>query len=81
MKKFSIKLLTVFTGLIGSKKLIFSIGIMVISGFVMNSMALKPKPTMKLGAYYFAGWAGKCPYDDGTPRTCVGKRNANALHA
>lgn len=20
---------------------------------------------MKLGAYYFEGWAGKCPYDDG----------------
>ncbi len=25
------------------------------------------KPQMKLGAYYFAGWAGKCPYDDGKP--------------
>ena len=22
---------------------------------------------MKLGAYYFAGWSGKCPYDDGKP--------------
>jgi len=21
---------------------------------------------MKLGAYYFAGWSGKCPYDDGS---------------
>jgi hypothetical protein len=25
------------------------------------------QPRMKLGAYYFAGWAGKCPYDDGKP--------------
>ena len=23
------------------------------------------KPRMKLGAYYFAGWSGKCPYDIG----------------
>jgi len=23
-------------------------------------------PRMKLGAYYFAGWSGKCPYDDGS---------------
>ena len=25
-----------------------------------------PSGRMKLGAYYFDGWAGKCPYDDGT---------------
>ena len=24
------------------------------------------KPRLKLGAYYFAGWSGKCPYDDGS---------------
>jgi len=24
------------------------------------------QPRIKLGAYYFAGWAGKCPYDDGS---------------
>jgi hypothetical protein len=24
------------------------------------------KPRMKMGAYYFAGWSGKCPYDDGS---------------
>jgi lysophospholipase L1-like esterase len=24
-------------------------------------------PRMKIGAYYFAGWAGKSPFDDGTP--------------
>lgn len=33
----------------------------------------KPKPSMKLGAYYFAGWAGKCPYDDGTPENAWAK--------
>jgi len=27
----------------------------------------KEVPTMKLGAYYFEAWAGKCPYDDGKP--------------
>ena len=26
----------------------------------------KKNPRIKLGAYYFAGWSGKCPYDDGT---------------
>jgi hypothetical protein len=24
------------------------------------------QPRMKLGAYYFAGWSGKCPHDDGS---------------
>ena len=28
--------------------------------------AQEAKPRMKLGAYYFAGWSGKCPYDDGS---------------
>jgi hypothetical protein len=22
---------------------------------------------IKIGTYYFGGWSGKCPYDDGTP--------------
>lgn len=25
-----------------------------------------PAPRLKLGAYYFAGWSGKSPYDDGS---------------
>jgi hypothetical protein len=25
------------------------------------------QPCIKLGAYYFGGWSGKCPYDDGSP--------------
>lgn len=28
---------------------------------------------LKLGAYYFAGWAGKCPYDDGKPENAWAK--------
>lgn len=28
---------------------------------------------MKLGAYYFAGWSGKCPQDDGTPENAWAK--------
>jgi hypothetical protein len=31
-----------------------------------EAVAQEPKPRIKLGAYYFAGWAGKCPYDDGS---------------
>jgi len=34
-------------------------------GYSRNSDAQEPK--MKLGAYYFGGWSGKCPYDDGKP--------------
>lgn len=33
----------------------------------------KKTPKIKLGAYYFAGWAGKCPYDDGTPENAWAK--------
>jgi len=28
---------------------------------------------MKLGAYYFAGWAGQCAFDDGTPENAWAK--------
>jgi hypothetical protein len=38
-----------------------------------ESLAKKPEPRMKLGAYYFAGWSGKCPYDDGTPENSWAK--------
>jgi len=30
-------------------------------------------PRMKIGAYYFAGWAGKCKYDDGKPENAWAK--------
>ena len=29
----------------------------------------KASPSIKLGAYYFGGWSGKCLGDDGTPET------------
>jgi len=32
-----------------------------------DSDAQEPKARMKLGAYYFDGWSGKCYYDDGKP--------------
>ena len=50
-----------------SFRMMLSAGILVLAGFSITTMAQQPRPTMKLGAYYFAGWAGKCPYDDGTP--------------
>lgn len=31
------------------------------------------KPRIKLGAYYFAGWAGKCSSDDGSPENAWAK--------
>lgn len=36
-------------------------------------VSAKKAPRIKLGAYYFAGWAGKCPYDDGTPENAWAK--------
>lgn len=33
----------------------------------------KKVPQFKLGAYYFAGWAGQCPYDNGTPENAWAK--------
>ncbi|MBW8332359.1 MAG: glycoside hydrolase family 99-like domain-containing protein [Prolixibacteraceae bacterium] len=38
-----------------------------------SEVSAKKTPRMKLGAYYFAGWAGKCPYDDGTPENAWAK--------
>ena len=57
MKKYSNYLL---------KGLNILIGLLVVFGWTSNILAQKTKPSMKVGAYYFAGWAGKCPYDDGT---------------
>jgi hypothetical protein len=41
-------------------------GALYLAGCAADIDSQDPKPRMKLGAYYFAGWAGKCPYDDGT---------------
>jgi hypothetical protein len=44
-----------------------------VAGSLSNANAQKAKPCIKLGAYYFAGWSGKCPYDDGTPENAWAK--------
>jgi hypothetical protein len=48
-------------------KVILLFGFFAISGGMFKTNAQQTKPRMKVGAYYFAGWSGKCPYDDGTP--------------
>lgn len=40
---------------------------------VQETGAQEPKPRMKLGAYYFAGWSGKCKFDDGKPENAWAK--------
>jgi hypothetical protein len=40
--------------------------LMLFSGCSKDTDVKEPFRRMKLGAYYFDGWAGKCPYDDGT---------------
>jgi hypothetical protein len=39
----------------------------------VTDIQAKKAPQIKLGAYYFAGWAGQCPYDDGTPENAWAK--------
>lgn len=46
-------------------KSIFSVFFLILLSFPVFSQERNPK--MKIGAYYFEAWAGKCPYDDGTP--------------
>jgi hypothetical protein len=42
-------------------------GLAVAMGWTQASMAQEAtKPRIKMGAYYFAGWAGKSAYDDGS---------------
>jgi len=52
---------------LAKRNIILHTGILMLILFAWNAKAQKAKPNMKLGAYYFAGWAGKSPYDDGTP--------------
>ncbi len=47
-------------------KVFILIGFFSTTGCAEDTDAQYPTPRVKLGAYYFAGWAGKCPYDDGT---------------
>jgi hypothetical protein len=45
-----------------------SIGVLLaLAGWLCAAAAEQPKPRIKLGAYYFAGWSGKSKADDGTP--------------
>ena len=48
-------------------KSILVTGLIVLLPWTNNLNAQTSKPQMKIGAYFFAGWAGKSPYDDGTP--------------
>ena len=54
-------------------KAIILLGLVSLVGCTLNIEAQELKPRIKLGAYYFAGWAGKCPYDDGTPENAWAK--------
>jgi hypothetical protein len=68
MKKY---LNNLFTG--AYAKTILSIGLLVAAGWTWNARAQETKPRIKLGAYYFAGWAGKSRFDDGTPENAWAK--------
>lgn len=48
-------------------------GLMSLIGCSEDLVAQDADPRMKLGAYYFAGWGGQCPYDDGTPENAWAK--------
>ena len=54
-------------------KAILSVGLLALAGWACGAEAQDAKPRMKLGAYYFAGWAGKCSFDDGTPENAWAK--------
>ena len=43
------------------------ISLLALIGATWIAKAQETQPRIKLGAYYFAGWAGNCPYDDGKP--------------
>ena len=47
-------------------KAILCVGLMAVAGCSKNTGVQETKPLMKIGAYYFDGWAGKSPFDDGT---------------
>ena len=60
-----------FTLLNGS--FLFIIVLLIIAGPSCHAKGNDKQPRIKLGAYYFAGWAGKCPYDDDTPENAWAK--------
>jgi hypothetical protein len=54
-------------------KTILLLGLLALVGWSCNNASNLKKPRIKLGAYYFAGWAGKTTYDDGTPENAWAK--------
>lgn len=52
---------------IGCVRAVLSICLLIIAGCSKDYVTAETKAQIKLGAYYFAGWAGKCPLDDGAP--------------
>lgn len=55
------------------KTFVLIMGFLFLGGCIRDIEAQELTPRMKLGAYYFAGWAGKCPYDNGTPENAWAK--------
>ena len=49
------------------------LGLMAVTQLTLNASAQNAKPRIKLGAYYFAGWAGKSSMDDGRPENAWAK--------
>ena len=47
--------------------------LLTLAGCSSDTEAQNAEPRIKMGAYYFAGWAGKCPYDNGTPENAWAK--------
>ncbi|MCL4484392.1 MAG: glycoside hydrolase family 99-like domain-containing protein [Bacteroidetes bacterium] len=81
MKKYSSYLLKGLRNLIGwhflykriAKIMVLSVGLLAVAGWTWNAGAQEPKPRMKIGAYYFAGWSGQSRFDDGTPENVWAK--------
>jgi hypothetical protein len=46
---------------------VLPVGLLIAAAWAYGAAGEEPKPRMKLGAYYFAGWSGKSPADDGKP--------------
>jgi hypothetical protein len=55
------------------KKAVLLVVLLVVAGLTWKARAQETKPRMKIGAYYFAGWAGKSRFDDGTPENAWAK--------
>jgi len=54
-------------------KMVCTFGLLALLALATDAGAQQAQPRMKLGAYYFAGWAGKSSFDDGTPENAWAK--------